>query len=167
METIYLFSMEQITALQLFEQGLSKSQIKTMAQQAIESVQERGNVLQVAEALSAMELFIKEVKASQSFKDYAREEILKHKVFTSSSGAKITAIEAGTIYNYSKCGDVELDMLESALSGAESSLKARKEFLKNVPEKGLEVLVPYSGELITIYPPTKSSVSTYKITLAS
>ncbi len=158
--------MENITALQLFEQGLTKTQIKSMAEKAVEGVKENGNVLQVAEALSAMELFIKEVKGMDEFKNYAGEEIEKHKVFKSASGAKIELIEAGVTYDYSKCNDTELELLESNLNGAKESLKTRQDFLKNIPIEGIDVVEPYTGEVIHIYPPSKTSTSSYKVSLA-
>lgn len=158
---------EQITALELFETGLRKTDIKIMAANAVESVLEKGNVLQVAEALSAMDGFVKEVKDDPRFKDYVREEASKTpKGFISNSGAKIECCEVGTAYDFSNCGDVELEMCDQAFKSAEAALKERKEFLKKVPAAGIDVIVPYTGEVIKIYPPSKTSTSSYKITLA-
>lgn len=158
---------EQVTAIDLFETGLRKSDIRIMAATAVDSVLEKGNVLQVAEALSAMEGFVKEVKDDPRFKDYVREEAGKTpKGFISNSGAKIECCEVGSSYDFSKCGDAEFEMLESALRSAENSLKERKEFLKRVPIAGIDVIVPYTGEVVHIYPPSKTSTSSYKITLA-
>lgn len=155
------------SALDVFQSGLTKTDIKVMADAAMESVLNNGNVLQVAEAISAMELFIKEIKDRKEFKEYVREEAGKSpKGFISNSGAKIEVCETGTSYDYSKCGDVELEMLESAFSTAENALKERKEFLKKIPLAGVDVIVPYTGEVIHIYPPSKSSTSSYKITLS-
>lgn len=158
---------ENIAALQLFEQGLSKTQISIMATSAVESVKETGKVLQVVEALSAMELFIKEVKDSKEFKDYAREEIVKYpKAFISESGAKIEAIEAGVKYDFSNCGDNEYFILDQKLLSAKNALKDRETFLKTVPEKGLVITDINTGETCQIFPPSKTSISTYKVTLA-
>jgi hypothetical protein len=43
-------------------------------------------------------------------------------------------------------------------------VKARKEFLKTVPLSGLEILTK-DGELVTVYPPAKSSKSSFKVSL--
>ena len=51
--------METTIALELFDKGLTKSHIKEMAANIVESILEKGGVLKVAETLSAMELFIK------------------------------------------------------------------------------------------------------------
>lgn len=158
---------ENISALQLFESGLSKTDIKLMAAATVESVLIKGNPLLVAEALSAMESYIKEIKADEKFKNYTREETAKYpKGYISPSGAKIECSEVGTQYDFSQCGDVELEICESGLRSAEDSLKRRKEFLKNIPIEGIDVIVPYSGEVIHIYPPSKSSNSSYKVTLS-
>ncbi len=157
---------QSITAIKLFD-GLTKGAIKEIAATAIVNVLNNGNPLEVAESLSAMELFIKEVKDDKRFKDYVREEAAKTpKGFISKTGAKIELAETGTAYDYSQCGDAELEMLDASFKSAEASLKERKEFLKKIPTSGIDVIVPFSGEVIHIYPPSKSSISSYKITLA-
>lgn len=160
--------MEQtITAIQLFDQGLSKAAIKSMAEEAIMSVLDRGNVLQVAEALAAMDLFIKEVKADQQFKDFTREETAKYpKGFISASGAKIECAEVGTKYNFVNCNDTVLERLEVDFFTSENKLKERKEFLKKVPIEGMNMLDTLTGEMVTVYPPSKSSESSFKVTLS-
>lgn len=156
---------EQITALELFETGLKKSDLRIMASNAVDSVLERGNVLQVAEALSAMENFVKEVKDDPRFKDYVREEATKTpKGFISNSGAKIECCEVGTSYDFSNCNDPKLDILEDQLKTITDEVKARKDFLKTVPLSGMDVYV--MDELVTVYPPSKTSTSSFKVTLA-
>lgn len=153
------------SALDLFEKGLSKADIKTMAAAAVESVLINGNPLEVAEALSAMELFIKEVKGDKKYVDYVREEASKTpKGFISSSGAKIELAETGTSYDFSQCNDpMYLDYLRD-VEDANTQLKIHQDFLKTVPTKGIEVV--RGDEVIRIYPPSKSSNSSYKTTLA-
>src|SRR6185312_11008146 len=152
-----------ITALEVFKQGLTKSAIKSMAQNAIESVKETGNILQVAEALSAMETFIKEVKADESFKEYTREEIGKYpRGFVSPSGAKLEWAETGTKYCFDKCNDPVHERLQEELEEISESLKKREAFLKTVPIEGMDFR--HGDELVTIYPPSKSSTSSYKVT---
>lgn len=154
------------TALRLFD-GLTKSALKEIAAAAVNNVLANGNPLEAAESLSAMELFIKGMKSDKRFTDYVREETGKHpKGFTANSGAKIELSEVGSSYDFSQCGDVVLEMLEADFYKAENNLKERKEFLKKVPIAGVDVIVPYSGEVIKVYPPSKSSTSSYKITLA-
>lgn len=155
-----------ITALEVFETGLTKSAIKSMAQSAIDAVKEEGNPLKIAEAISAMELFIKEVKADEDFKDYTREEISKYpKGYVSPSGAKLECIESGVKYDYSQCGDTIHAMYSQQLMSVQNTLKEREAFLKSVPIEGLIITDEMTGEVVRIFPPSKSSISTYKVSL--
>ena len=157
----------QSPVLDVFNSGLTKIQIKELADGAVNDVLERGSVLQIAESLAAMELFIKEVKDDPRYKNYVREEIQKYpKGFTSKSGAKIECCEVGSSYDFSKCGDVSLELFLQNLEQAERSVKERKEFLKKVPAEGIDVIAPYTGEVLRIYPPSKSSTSSYKVSLS-
>ncbi len=146
--------------------GLKKSQISGLAQIAVEAVLETGNVLDVAESLSAMEDFIKSIKADKRFTDYVRDEAAKFgKLFTSQSGAKIELAEVGSKYDFSLCNDPELQESENHLIFYEKEVKDRKEFLKTIPSAGLDIITK-DGEPIKIYPPSKTSTSSYKVTLS-
>lgn len=157
---------EQTTGLELFEKGLTKTEIKSMASTAVESVLEQGNALQVGEALSAMESFIKEVKADKRFTEYIREEAAKHpKGFVSNSGAKIECIEAGAKYDYSECGDIDYERMDAEMKGLKERISKREKFLQTIPIEGITQVNESTGEVYKIFPPSKSSTSTYKVTL--
>lgn len=79
--------------------------------------------------------------------------------------SKVEIKEMGTKYDYSQCGDTVWEMLEQKASSAASDLKERETFLKTVPSKGLQVLDELTGEMITVYPPSKSSTTSVAITL--
>jgi len=153
-----------ITALEIFEQGLTKSSIKLMANEAVNNVLETGNILQVAEAVKAMEEFIEGIKKDKRFVDYVREEAGKDRQYTSSSGAKIECCEVGTKYDFSKCGDPVLFDLEMQSETLKEKIKARQDMLKTLPLEGIETVI--CDELVRMYPPAKSSTSSYKITLS-
>lgn len=147
--------------------GLRKSEISGLAKVAVDTLLENGNPLSVAENLSAMENFVAEVKKDPRFIDYVREEAKKFNgTFTSSSGAKIELAEVGTKYVFDQCGDPKLVELQDMFDRADYALKERKEFLKTVPKSGLEIVDKESGDVSTVYPPAKSSTSSFKITLA-
>jgi hypothetical protein len=96
--------------------------------------------------------------------DMAREEITKHNgKYTTPRGVKFENAETGTNYDFSKCNDDELLKLEEAAATIKDKIAERKEFLKTIPTKGLEVHTG-DGNLNMIYPPSKSSKSGYKVT---
>jgi len=145
--------------------GLTKNQIKIIAQNSINELMDSGRILEAAEALSIMEKFIEEVRSSKAFTDYVREEVSKNgKEITNSSGAKIELAEAGTKYDFSQCQDPILAQLQAKFEVAKAMLDERKTYLKSIPSAGVEVLI--EDEIVKLYPPSKTSSSTYKITLA-
>lgn len=145
--------------------GISKSQLKIMADLSLQEIFENGKIIEAAEALSVMENFIKELRGNKQFTDYVRDEIAKNGKQLETQSAKIELAETGVKYNFDNCGDPIYEQLEQQLQSIEADLKDRKEFLKTVPTSGLAVINEQTGELNTIYPPSKSSTSTYKITL--
>lgn len=146
--------------------GLSKTQIAELAKFGVDYVLETGAPELVAEQIAVMENYIKAVKADERFTSYVREELAKNGgKLTTASGAKVEIMEGGTKYHFDKCGDTVLPQLERQKEEIDRQIKHRQEFLKAAPEKGCEVIVD-GGEVVTIYPPYKTSTSTYKVTLA-
>lgn len=141
---------------------LSKASVRTVADQLIE-LAEQGNPLEVKLKLKAMSEAIDE--ACKKVDKMARDEAEKHggKTFDY-LGCNIQLIEAGTKYDFSNCGDIELEQMLAEQSALEARIKARKEIVKNI--KGKMILVNEStGESYEVVPPVKSSTSTIKITL--
>lgn len=158
---------QSLAALNQFQKGLTKVDIKEMASNAVENLMINGNPLQIAEALSGMEMFVKEVKEDKKYKDYVREEAEKYPFgYVSKSGAKIECAEVGNSYDFSQCNDPYLPSMESQVIKFADKVKERKEFLKAVPVSGLVITNEEDGETVKIYPPTKSSTSSIKVTLA-
>lgn len=98
----------------------------------------------------------------QTLDPIARAEAEKHgqKVFTF-KGIKVELAENGTTYDYTNCKDPELPDLITAVKLATQNLKDRQEFLKSLKTK-LEVVDTRTGEVITLFPPVKSSISGIK-----
>jgi hypothetical protein len=145
--------------------GLTKTQIKVIAQSSVNELMNNGRILEAAEALTVMENFIKEVRSSKDFTEYVREEVGKNgKDITNPSGAKIELAETGTKYDYSGCNDSALIEVESNLVEIETLISDRKAWLKTIPAEGMEVVI--GDEIVRVYPPTKTSTSSYKITLS-
>jgi hypothetical protein len=80
-------------------------------------------------------------------------------------GVKFTLAEVGTAYDFSQCNDIELEKLESKAKEAADMVKVRKEFLKTVPPSGLLVTDKETGDTYEVFPPAKSSKSSFKVTL--
>lgn len=77
--------------------------------------------------------------------------------------AEFSIKEVGTSYDWSKCEDPELvDLLEQQKAITEK-VKAKQEFLKNVPATGIEMR--FNDELVTVYPPAKSSSTSVAVSL--
>ena len=106
-------------------EGLNKNQIKAIAGTSVEAVLEEGHVFQMAEALAAMEEFIKTVRKDERFVQFLRDELAKHGGrLQTASGAKIESCEAGVSYDYS--GSAEWKELNDQIQELEERRKQVK-----------------------------------------
>jgi hypothetical protein len=119
-------------------------------------------VFEVAEALAAMEEFVKNVRKDERFVEFLRDELTKHRGrLTTNSGARIEVCEAGVSYDYSSNGewrelDQQIKMLMDQRKSVEEKLR------KLAP--GRMAVDPETGEVLE--GPLKTSKSTYRITLS-
>ena len=144
---------------------LTKTQIKIMSEHIIEELQNNGNIIQSADAIAKMELLIKEIRGSKEWVAYLREEVSKYgKDFTTSSGTKIELAEVGTKYDFNNCNDEILSGLLKAEEDISESVKKRKEFLKMLPVEGCDIITS-EGEVVKIFPPSKTSTSSVKLSI--
>lgn len=79
--------------------------------------------------------------------------------------AEISKMEAGVKYNYLMCGDAEYDRLDAELKSVKAKLDERAKFLQSIPASGLETVDAVTGEVVKLYPPTKTSTSTIAVKL--
>lgn len=148
------------------ELPISKSLLKTLADDTVNSLLEQGGFLNATERLSAMSEYIDSIRQDKRFIDGVRSEVeLYGKLVLTKNDSKVELAETGTKYDYSNCGDAEYLLLLADLDKAKEMVKARETFLKGVPSKGLEVTDTNTGEIVTIYPPVKTSTSSFKVTL--
>lgn len=109
------------------------------------------------------------IQPDKEFIDYTGEQIKLNSDkdnFTTGRGVKFTVAETGTSYDFSNCNDPVLIRLEEQAKEAAEKVKQRKEFLKTVDSStGLVITDTDSGETITVYPPVKTSKSSFKISL--
>lgn len=143
--------------------NLTKTQIKSIAENAVLEIIDNGRILEGVELLSVMEQFIKEVKGNDQYIDCVITEVSKYGKSKESESMKIELCEVGTKYNFDLCGDPIIKDLQWKLDNLEAEIKARKEFLKTVPQSGMDIVV--GDEICTIYPPVKLSTSSYKTTI--
>ena len=143
-------------------EGLTKKQVAELADQSVGNVLEEGNVFQVAEALAAMEEFVKNVRKDERFVEFLREELVKNRGrLITNSGARIEVCEAAVNYDYSANG--EWRELDEQIKNLCEQRKAVEEKLKKLAP-GRITVDPETGEVIE--GPVKTSKSTYRITLS-
>ena len=152
----------QPDTLPTIREGLKKKEIAELADNSVDQLLEDGNVFQVAEALAAMEEFVKSVRKDERYIQFLRDELAKHhgRLITA-SGARIEMCEAGVSYDYS--GNAEWRELEAERFEIERRKKALEEKLRLLAP-GRVAVDPETGEMLE--GPQKSSKSTYRITLA-
>jgi hypothetical protein len=155
-------SITEARLIEPFGKGLSKKQIAFLADQSVDTVLEEGNVFQVAEALAAMEEFVKTIRKDERYIQFLRDELAKHHGrLTTGSGAKIESCEAGVNYDYSQSAewtalDLEIKMLNEKKKAVEERLR--------MIAPGKIAVDPETGEVFE--GALKRSKSTYRITLS-
>lgn len=73
--------------------------------------------------------------------------------------------EAGTVYDFTNCGDPDWDEANFRFLEAKADMKKREEFLKNIPPEGIAIINQQTGEVVTVYPPSKRSTTTLFISV--
>jgi hypothetical protein len=142
--------------------GLTKRQVAELAEQSVQNVLEEANIFQVAEALAAMDEFVKTIRKDERYIQFMRDELTHHhgKLLTN-SGAKIELCEAAVTYDYSN--NAEWRILDEQIQILTDQRKKVEEKLRKVAQ-GKVVVDTDTGEVIE--GPLKTSKSTYRITLA-
>lgn len=143
---------------------ISKANIQYLATKVVDNVCLTGNIIQLAENLAKMDLLIKEIKDNPNYKDYILNEVSKYgNSHVTASGTKLEVAEVGTKYDYTKSNDPELKELEEQKAIIDFKIKERQTFLKSLKQP-MEVL--FSDELVTLYPPAKTSTTSIKTTIS-
>jgi len=152
----------QHNTLPSIQEGLRKREIYELALKSVDNVLEEGNVLQVAEAIAAMEEFAKAIRKDERYVDFLRDELIKNngKLYTN-SGARIEVCEAAVTYDYSH--DATWRMIDDEIKMLQEQKKSREEVLRTLAP-GRMAVDPETGEVLE--GPLKTSRSTYRITLA-
>lgn len=167
--------MSTISTLALFE--TNKSQRVSFVEDVLSKLRdEQADPLKVHIYIKAMEEIIstmtvldeKKNKTPWLAKEY-RELLLtaaeKHGKKFNLNNAEFSIKETGTSYDWLKCEDSVLNNLLAEKLRIDTDIKARQEFLKNIPDSGLEVLDKETGDMTMIYKPAKSSTTAVSVSL--
>lgn len=161
--------------LSIFE--TSADQRNSFVDKIIEAVQEGvSDPLRVLVQLKSVEAVIgtltdknpktnKRADVAKLFSTYTLEAAARQGKSFNVYGAKLEQKEVGANYDYSQCNDSELIALQAAADAAREKLKERQKYLQNLPASGIEVLDKETGEMVTIYKPSKSSTTTITVSL--
>lgn len=146
--------------LQLQNLKPTKSDIKIASDILIQQVDNgEVNAIDVALQLKVIEEFVKD--ARERLNKYTIDELYKHQGGkVNIYDAKIETAETGVKYDYS--GDSTWAELKARNDESTSALKQREDLLKKIPAG--HTLVDENGE--AAIGPTKTSTTSYKITLA-
>ena len=79
--------------------------------------------------------------------------------------ATYTMKEVGTKYDYSNCGDLELNDLMQQSEVLKAKIEKKQETLKHLPLSGMLTTSEETGDTYKIYPPSKKSTTSLTVSL--
>jgi hypothetical protein len=108
-----------------------------------------------------------------TFVDLVREEIEKNsddgKTFHTKHSVKFELYEAATKFDYESCGDPVWNRFSKEIELLKMKMKERESFLKGLKDSvSMNIMDPDTAEFhenVELFPPAKSSTSTYKQTM--
>ena len=124
------------------------------------------NPLELYANLKKASKIIDSVLDSESVKDAVMKEYQKYGTKeVDYKGITLVQSEVGAKFDYSGCQDHVINDLESRKKALDDQIKARQKFLKNLPSGGATVIDEETGEVNTLYPPSRSSSTIIKATI--
>lgn len=155
--------MEQMTTTAIFSLlETTKEQRASFVNKVIENLQD-GNVspLHLHMQVKCMEQLLSDLKDRPEYKEMLLEEAQKNGKKFEMHNAEFQIKEAGTKWDYSKCGDTEyMDMIIEKVK-LDAKVKAREKMLQSLPESGMAN--PDNGDML--YRPVKTSTTIVQVTL--
>ena len=125
--------------------------------------------------ISPMDLYVNLKKAGKIIDSVLDSETVKesvtreyHKYGTREvdyKGVTLVQSETGVKFDYSGCQDRVITELELMKKELDEKIKARHKYLKNLPPEGVTIVDEETGEVNTLYPPSRSSLTTIKATV--
>jgi hypothetical protein len=151
-----------IGTLRLFE--LTKSERGEFVTQLIERMDNGlADPLETHLQIKNMEDIIKQTTGNETYKKYVLDAAEKEGRSFMHHNAKFEIKEVGTKYDFTNCNDPEYAEMCEMMESLKERMKAKETFLKTISGKGLEILV--GDELVTVYPPVKTSTTSVAVTL--
>jgi hypothetical protein len=118
------------------------------------------------EAVVMMKTYLKAIEQAESIlKPAVIDAIAKYGKTAKLLGCELSTMEAGTRYDYTNCGDNVLNTLNEQKKELDVQIKERETMLKGLPTNGIET-VTEDGEVIKLFPPQKTSTSTFKFSFS-
>ena len=104
-------------------------------------------------------------KIDKATKEHQRKEAEKYgdKPFMF-AGAELHLTSVRTEYDFSVCGDHELEDLNHTFETVKADIKKREEFLKALPHP-TTIISTFTGEVITIKPPLKKQTEGIRVSI--
>ena len=151
-----------VNILSLFE--TTKEQRKSFVDDLITKL-DNGEVdpLKVHLQLKAMEEIVKSCTADDNYRATLMSAANHHGRKFQMFNAEFLTKEVGVKYDFSRCGDDELTIMQIQADELAAKIKQRQDFLKSVPITGIDIR--HGDELVTVYPPSKSSTTSVTVTL--
>jgi hypothetical protein len=145
---------------------LNKKQLADIADNIIIQVREGDrNPLDVLQSIKAWEKIFEAIKESEMFNSDSLDALSKYGRSTIINGHKLEQADVGVKYDFTNCNDPEWNQLDGDIRQLTEQKKKVEARLKTLSPKGLIVTDPETGETYTIYPPTKTSKTTIKVTI--
>ena len=167
--------MENLTTtaiLSLFE--TTKDERKSFVSDLIQRI-EMGNAnpINIHLQIKCMEDIIKTTLADPRYRDCLVDRSIKEGGRFTFHNSKFEIKEAGSKYDYTLCNDKIYETLRKKayvelskeLEEITIKVKEREKFLKSIPSAGQMIVDADTGEISTLYPPSKTSTTTVSVTL--
>ncbi len=157
--------MEQMTAQSVLSLAPSTGQQITEFVRQITADVEAGitNPLDLHIQLKALEKAIDGIKSAIA--EHALNEAEKHGKTFDYHGCKIEIRETGTKYDYSGCGDIPWERLDSEIKSLTERRKEREAYLRAMPDQRMTMVDEATGEIMEVNRPVKTSTTGIAVTI--
>jgi hypothetical protein len=130
-----------------------------------ELLEGRINPMELHIRMKCIEEVVKQLTSMPAYKAIVLDDAEKHGKSFQYHNAKVDIREVGVKYDYSGCGSSELENLYDERNAVDDKIKQHETYHKGLPSSGLNVVLAFTGEVETHYPPAKTSTTSVAVTL--